>query len=308
MRDIKKMKNSSKIYFVITIDTEADHSFNWKKSEPLTFKSITESIPRTIEPLFERYGAIGTYLLTAEVLEDDGSIKILKGIDKCELGTHLHPEYIEPQKKYYKYAGTTSSEFSNNCDPMLEMDKISNITKLFQERIGYAPLVYRGGKFGFSLATARSLSKLGYLIDTSVTPGISWKKIGGPDFRALREQPYFIKNIKDSGDLLEVPVTIMPMNILEAVFNRATWLRPSFSSVKEMKQLMGKVIKTRSHYNAIVLNMMFHSMEFYPGASPYARSIEDCNNLISKIEDVLKYCRKIGAEFCKLSHISTVIK
>ncbi|MFA5388581.1 MAG: hypothetical protein WC312_02370 [Candidatus Omnitrophota bacterium] len=302
------MKNSAKIYFVITIDTEADHSFNWKKSDPLTFKSLTESIPRTIQPLFERYGAIGTYLLTAEVLEDDVSINILKSIDRCELGTHLHPEYVEPQKKYYKYSGTTSSEFSNNYDPVIEMEKISNLTKLFQERIGYAPLVYRGGKFGFSLATASSLSKLGYLIDTSVTPGISWEKIGGPDFRNLREQPYFIKNIKDSGNLLEVPVTIMSMNILEAVFNRATWLRPSFSSVKDMKQLMDKVIKIRSHDNAIVLNMMFHSMEFYPGASPYASSMEGCNSLISKIEDVLKYCKKIGAEFCKLSHIRTIIK
>ncbi len=201
--------NGPDIYFVITIDTEADHSLGWTKSDPLIFKSITEAIPNRLEPLFKKYGAIGTYLLTVEVLENDKVLKVIKPLSEpYELGTHLHPEYIEPEKRYLNYAGTYSKEFSNNQNVKVEKEKLTSITKLFEDKIGYAPKVYRGGKFGFGNSTALSLADLGYLTDTSVTPGVSWKNIGGLNFRKCQDQPYFIKFKDNKKSLLEVPVSI----------------------------------------------------------------------------------------------------
>ncbi len=301
------MNHNPKIYFVITIDTEADHSLDWKKSNPLTFRSITESIPALLQPLFNKYGAIGTYLLTVEVLENDKAVQVMSGIDQCELGTHLHADYIEPDKKFYEYAGTLSSTFSHNYSPGIEREKISNITKLFERKIGYRPIVYRGGKFGFNNNTASSLMNFGYLVDTSVSPKISWKKIDGPDFRKFLEQPYFIKNRDGSSQLLEVPITIMFLSSIRRILNRPTWLRPSYSSVGKMKKLIDKCITVYRHKKIIVLNMMFHSMEFLPGGSPYAKSQEDCQRLIHNLEFALRYGDEIGAEFCKLSQVSTLM-
>ncbi|MDO8603539.1 MAG: hypothetical protein Q7O04_06820 [Candidatus Omnitrophota bacterium] len=296
--------NKPAVYLVITIDTEADHSTDWTKSSPLAFKSVTESIPNVLQPVFKKYGAIGTYLLTTEVLEDDESVRILKPIrDESELGTHLHPEYIGPEKKYLKYAGTYSTEFSNNLDISVEKEKLSNLTRLFEEKIGCSSKVYRGGKFGFGDNTASSLASLGYLVDTSVTPGVSWRNIGGPNFTKFSDQPYFIKNKSGDKILLEVPVSIIFLNSVYKFFNRPVWLRPSFNSPHDMKRLVHKFISKYSSSDVIVLNMMFHSMEFYPGASPYSRNQEDCNRLIGDLESIIGYCREIGVTFCKLSHI-----
>lgn len=294
--------SKTKIYFVITIDTEADHSPDWTKSDPLTFNSVIHSIPGSLEPLFKEYGAIATYLLTTEVLEDANAVDVIKKLNGCELGTHLHPEYIEPDKKFMKYKGTYSTEFSNNLDAGIEKNKLDNLTKLFEEKIGYRPVVYRGGKFGFSENTALSLAGLGYLVDTSVTPRVSWRNIGGPDFRKLPDQPYFIKDENKKNLLLEVPVSIMFTNVIYRLLNRPVWLRPSFNSPAEMKSLILRFIRRHASSGILVLNMMFHSMEFYPGASPYSRNQEDCDRLIDRVDFILKYCGDIGVEFCKLSH------
>jgi len=294
------------VYFVITIDTEADHSTNWTKSNPLAFNSIIYSIPNLLEPLFKKYEAIGTYLLTAEVLENDKAVEVIKNIDSCELGTHLHPEYIGPEKRYLKYDGTYSMEFSNNLDVRIEREKLCNLTKLFEEKIGYRPVVYRGGKFGFSYNTALSLASLGYLVDTSVTPMVSWQNIGGPDFRKFPDQPYFMKNKADENILLEVPVSITFLNCLHKFLNRPVWLRPSFNGSVDMKKLICKFIKQHGSNGKVVLNMMFHSMEFFPGASPYSRNQEDYDRLVNRVQSIIEYCRDIGARFCKLSQIKAL--
>lgn len=294
------------IYLVITIDTEADHSLNWAKSNPLTFKSVTESIPAILEPLFKKYGAVATYLLTTEVLQDSESIKAIKTLGECELGAHLHPEYIEPDRKYYESAGTYARDFSNNYPPDIEREKIHNLTRLFEKRVGYRPAVYRGGKFGFDNNTALSLANLGYLVDTSVTPRVSWRNIGGPDFRAFPDQPYFIKDSEGSNALLEVPVSILFLNSIAKLLNKPVWLRPSFNSPAEMKKLMQSFIKIYRARNTVVLNMMFHSMEFYPGASPYTKNKEECERLARSLEIVIHYCKQIGVKFCKLSQVRTL--
>lgn len=295
--------NRSNIYFVITVDTEADHTSDWTKSDPLTFKSITESIPEVLEPIFKKYGAMATYLLTVEVLEDDSAVGTLKKISNCELGTHLHPEYIEPEKKYRKYGGTYSNDFSSNYEAGVEREKIINITKLFNDRIGYKPRVYRGGKFGFGKNTARSLLELDYLVDTSVTPHISWRNINGPDFREFPEQPYFIKSADKEGGLLEVPVSITFLNALDRIINRPAWLRPSFTSQYSMKKVIDKFMTKYKNENVIILNMIFHSMEFYPGASPYAKDKDSCYRLAGSMEFILKYCKELGVNFCGLSEL-----
>lgn len=292
------------IYLVITIDTEADHAVTWTKSDPLTFNSVTRSIPDMLEATFKRYGAVGTYLLAIEVLEDRRALEVIKSLrEPHELGTHLHPDYIEPQRRYSRYEGTYSKDFSNNFAPDIEKEKIGFITKAFTEKVGYEPKVYRGGKFGFGESTAAFLEELGYLVDTSVTPHVSWKNIGGPDFKKSPDQPYFVNTRRGNKKLLEVPVSIAYLNAFQRLFNRPAWLRPSFGKISEIKALVDNFIERYREKNRLVLNMMFHTMEFYPGASPYSRTEEDCQRLLKRLESIIKYCRDIGIKFCKLSEV-----
>lgn len=294
---------------VITIDTEADHSSDWRKSKPLSFKSVTEAIPRRLEPVFKRYGAVGTYLLTVELLEDKTSLDVIKLLNEpYELGTHLHSEFIAPEKQYFEYAGVKASKFSTDYDPETERAKIEAITRLFTEKIGYAPKVYRGGKFGFGNTTASALIGLGYIVDTSVTPRVSWTGIGGQDFRKSGDQPYFIDFDNDSKRILEVPVSIGYTGIIDRLRHRPVWLRPSFSDEAKMRSLVDGLVRRHKAEDFIVLNIMFHNMEFYPGASPYAQSEKDCSALLGRLEDIIKYCKGLGAVSCRLSEIRDLYK
>ena len=297
------------IYLVITIDTEADHDSRWFKSRPLAFRSVEEAIPERIEPIFKRYGAAGTYMLSVEVLEAGRALGAIKSLRApYELGAHLHPDYMAPEKKYSEYSGTYATEFSNNYSARIEKEKLRGITDLFKEKIGYSPRVYRGGKFGFGRVTADTLMDLGYTVDTSVTPHVSWRAIGGPDFRAAPEQPYFMQSPDGQKRLLEIPISITFLSRIDRLFKRPTWLRPSFGGPKKMKALIDNLVSRRKGERGIVLNMMFHSMEFFPGASPYAANEEDCKRLLGALEETIRYCRDIGVKFATLSEMYDIFK
>ena len=93
-------------YVVITIDVEPDCSPDWRYSNPLTFGGVHEGIGKILQPLFNKYSFTPTYLINNVVLEDNDSISTFKNLQgKFELGTHLHPEFIEPQKTEFDYAG-----------------------------------------------------------------------------------------------------------------------------------------------------------------------------------------------------------
>ena len=89
-----------KVYLIITIDTECDYDPDWVRSSPLTFRSINEGIPECLQPLFNSIGAIPTYLLTVEVMEQGECVRTLQSLQGShELGRHLHSAFIEPEKK-----------------------------------------------------------------------------------------------------------------------------------------------------------------------------------------------------------------
>jgi hypothetical protein len=81
---------------VITIDTEIDRSRDWSIANPPSFRSVLEAIADRLTPLFSRYGARPTYLLSPEVIEDDACVRCLRGLANVELGTHLHGDFVDP--------------------------------------------------------------------------------------------------------------------------------------------------------------------------------------------------------------------
>src|SRR5437867_8904730 len=91
-------KDLSLSFLVVTVDTEIDRDQNWRIANPASFDSVVEGIPRILTPLFQRYAAKPTYLVSAEVLEDDEAVSALRSIPDAELGTHLHPEFVEPMR------------------------------------------------------------------------------------------------------------------------------------------------------------------------------------------------------------------
>lgn len=320
-----------KLYLVVTIDVEPDCSPSWHYSDPLTFEGVRIGIKERLQPLFNKYGIVPTYLINNVVLEDVESVNILKNLEgNYELGTHLHPEFIEPEKSVNNYAGSKGE--ANCCfyKPEIEFEKIKNITELFENKMGYKPTSFRAGRFSANKNTIASLVKCGYKVDTSVTPHISWddKTREEPiDHTNAYEQPYFIK--EDSflekemnGPILEVPVTICPFpnNMIREYLlslgglrrkirkTKYLWLRPVKSSLSQFIEIVNYHNQNNNQEDDIILNMMFHNVEVLPGISPYTKNEYDCTQYLNLLDNFFKYCKFQSIKSINLSRIYDIYK
>ncbi|MFK7862025.1 MAG: hypothetical protein AB8B64_24680 [Granulosicoccus sp.] len=302
------MHNSvEKIVVTISIDTECDHDPQWVRSNPLRFDSILDGLPNRLQPAFEAVGAVPTYLLTVEVLEDKASVDALNAMPgHYEYGTHLHAAFIEPQKKFFDYAGVDSPDFQCGYAPDIEYQKLSNLTSLFKQALGHAPTSFRAGRYGASANSVNSLQRLGYKVDTSVTPHMKWQEPNANvDFRKAPEQPYFpsqhdlsIRDKFTDGRILEVPVSVKPR-----LFRDPRWFRPWFASVEQMKEVFRYQLKRHPDVSVLSINMMFHSMEVIEKASPYPQHADDVKRFIDDMQSALHWCACEGAVFAGLSDL-----
>lgn len=298
------------VYLTISIDTECDHDPDWARSKPVAFESITEGVPNRLQPVFNDVGAVPTYLLTVEVLEDDASVEALSSLKgNYEYGTHLHGAFIEPEKKYYDYSGIDSPDFHCNYAPDIEFQKLANLTTLFQEKMGYKPTSYRAGRYGAGGNTIKSLQQLGYKVDTSVTPHLKWVEPAGcVDFRKAPEQPYIPTLIDiakpSSGPFTEEMILEVPVTMKTRFLRRSPrWFRPWFASVDQMKDIVHYHLRQYSQHQDVSINMMFHSMEVIEKATPYPQSSDDVKRYLDDTHEILKWCAGEGVTFCGMSDL-----
>jgi hypothetical protein len=308
-----------KKYLAISIDVEPDCSSTWNYSNPLTFRGVSSGIKDRLQPIFEKYQVKPTYLVNNVVLEDKNSVEILKSFsEKCELGTHLHPEFVEPEKKYSDYAGKKAEANCCFLESEIESEKIKNITKLFEEKFGYKPKSFRAGRFSVGSNTLKSLAECGYYVDSSVTPNIKWNDKSREkviDFTNMADQPFFVENI------LEVPLTIVKLKrlsytkfiseILKFRFapfhDKIFWLRPFFSNIGDLYSIIRRLEKFYEERNSIFFNLMFHNVEIIPNASPYTLNERSCQKYLNDLEKLLVFCKKNEIEFITLSELYKIV-
>jgi hypothetical protein len=259
-------------------------------------------IATILRPIWNDLDIKPVYFVSPEVLTNDDCCKVLKNeIDSgAEIGTHLHSEYIGPAKKHDDFAGTSSKEYPCFAhDSAIELAKIENLTEMIEQKLGVKPVSYRAARYGADLDTIKSLEKLGYKVDSSVTPHIDWSPQAGPNHSAAPDQPYFISSddyySAGQRNILEVPITIsgkrLPLLPNRWLFYK--WLRPSHMTATEMKALVRQFQRT---YEAPVLNMMFHSMEIIPGKSPFVRTKFQQNLYIRRLISIIKYLKEKSFE------------
>ena len=211
--------------FYVTIDVEPDCDINWNRSNPLTFESVIYGIPKLLRPIWDEFKIKPIYFVSPEVVMNEKCCEVLKKeISKgAVVGTHLHSEYVEPNMTIKKAEGLPSKEYPCFAhSTKIEYEKIKNLTKLIKKKLGVQPIWYRAARFGADIDTIKSLKKLGYKFDSSVTPGIDWRKQGGVNHSSAPVQPYLISKddyYKSAGreggtGIIEVPITILGKRFL----------------------------------------------------------------------------------------------
>lgn len=297
----------TKIIACVTIDAEADSAPGWKKIYPPRFKSIIYGIPEILSPLFKKYGVKPVYFISPDVARNVSCAKVLKDefLTGAEIANHMHGDEFEPDLGVRNFA----------CYYYQDEDEFFRIHKahdLIKQNLGIIPTSYRAGRFGADIKTIISLAKLGYTVDSSVTPNIDWRPKGGPDFRGYPDQPYFVNlsggSLKDkSADskFLEIPLSVGGKRfiITPERWYFYKWIRPSTMTLLEMNLFADELVRKYGREPYVILQVMFHSMEVIPGASPYVRTSLDLEVHMKRLEGILRHLRKIGAEFMTLSQI-----
>jgi hypothetical protein len=298
----------------VTIDTEVDKDATWRISSPATFRAVTDAVPALLTPLFERYGVVPTYLLSAEVIEDDAASDVLADLgSRAELGTHLHPQFVEPMRTLdaSTMAGRLADDIQAQCGREVEAAKLTSLTRLFRDRFGRAPTSFRAGRYGASRHTLELLAGLGYLVDSSVTPGLLWRyPEGRVDHRSWEPTPRWVETT--AGRILELPLSIRAGGCLAAPLQRLPelgrrmgrkafgrraehqWLRPSWNGAAEL-------VGYAKASDEPVLVCMFHNIELVAGASPYADDDAGVRRILAALEGFLAHCRARGDEFVGLT-------
>jgi hypothetical protein len=305
---------------VITIDTEGDNLWE-NPTAPTTANA--RYIPR-FQNLCESYGFKPTYLVDYEMasdafFQDFGRGLLESGV--AEIGTHLHAWNTPP------LSDETSGKYSIYITELpyeTILLKMTFMTQLLTEVFHSRPISHRGGRWGFDEQVAHALSKLGYLVDCSVTPGVSWRHHkgnprgkGGPDYSDFSIRPYFLDltRIRFEGisTILEVPVTIEPTysRLFDEIYQRLgkrwyflqraanrlkpphIWLRPNGHNLDAMID----IVDWGMRQNLPVLHMMLHSSELMPGASPNFRRKGDIEKLYDDLDHFFSnvLARKIGS-------------
>ncbi len=293
---------------IVTIDTEPDCDIKWRRSDPLTFTSVTEGIPQLLRPLWDKYNVNPIYFVSPEVVYDRSCCKVLEGEIKrgAIIGTHLHSEYIEPDITIRDPAGLSSGEFPCYAhEREIEYNKIKNFTELIRNNLDFRPVWYRAARYGADLDTIKSLAELGYRYDSSVTPGIDWSSIKGPDHSKAPLQPYWISRNSyykeadetESTGIKEYPITITGKRfgflgmLLPDKWLFFNWLRPTHMTVFEQKALIKKITK---NYKDPVFTLMFHSMEIMINKTPFVRNRIMQKRFLSNLESIIKHIQSLS--------------
>ena len=296
------------MYFILTIDVEED---TWGDFENKNTSLLHINKLLMLQELFDRYGIKPTYLLTYPAAVDRNAISILRKIvedKRCEIGTHLHPFNTPP----FEEEKNDYNSMLCNLPKDLQFKKIELLHNTIHKNFGVEPVSFRSGRWACDENVLENLSKLNYIVDSSVTSYMDWSSDHGPDYSGISPDVYkILLNSNSDSHIMEIPATIgylqgdfdVRNKILRTFSYRGLrklkiagildrmqiinkiWLSPE---VTEWEKMVG-LAKTMEEDGYEVLNMFFHSPSLMAGCTPYTKTEKEVEEFIHRIEKFLEF-------------------
>lgn len=282
--------------FIITIDTEGDDL--WKnKITRYGLKEITTENAKNLEHfqlLCERYGFIPTYLVNYEMSMAQPFVELGRYAVKsghAEIGMHMHA-WNSPPIEHLPYNPRGTHTYIGEYGKKMQWEKMKYLTEHLEDIFQISITSHRSGRWWFDEFVLKCLKRLGYLVDCSMTPYVSWKgcignQLYGIDYSKDKykgEYMLSIRNIHHKGrsGIYEVPPTILEHYTCNfpKIIRRTEWLRPNGNNLMEMLWVKEEVRKNPKLGYA---QFMIHSSELTPGTSPTFRSKKSIDKLYSDL-------------------------
>ena len=301
-RQLEARDVSEKPFFLITIDTEGDDLW----AAPAVVETENAAYLPRFQSLCERYDFKPTWLTNYEMASSAVFVEFAREAlarGAAEVGTHLHAWNSPPLVPLGDGTGGPAPYLTEFPDAVVKA-KLIFMTDLLEETFGIKMCSHRGGRWALDEHCAKILAELDYLVDTTVTPGWSWRQhpggyAPGRDYTKFSSLPYFIDtdDISRAGDsrLLEAPMTILPPRF-EALHHflpkggiagRIThrllpqpWLRPNGRNLSQMQRVLDCCREEQRPYAMFML----HSSELMPGGSPTFKTERSIEQLYDSLE------------------------
>lgn len=288
-------------YFIITIDTEGDDLWTYKKGSQVGVENI-KYIPR-FQELCNKFGFKPVWLTNYEMIISDDYVDMIKPyVEKgqCEIGIHIHawnnPPLYELNGQY------NGNPYLIEYPDEVMREKFETTYNLIVDRLGVKPVSHRSGRWAMDDRYFKLLEEFDITIDCSYTPGISWLAatgetvLGGSDYRFVNRDAHRV------GEVLEVPATIRNYSsyytfgtlrhMMKAILKGGNiWLRPALCSLTDMKKLAKDVSKEEGND---YLEFMVHSSELMPGGSPYFPTDKSIERMYKSVEKLFVFVTKLG--------------
>lgn len=286
-------------YFIITVDTEGDNLWDYKKGDKITTIN-TKYLPR-FQNLCDKFGLKPVYLTNYEMANDDefvNNAKVWLESDRCEIGLHLHAWNTPP---IYELSGPYDyNPYLIEFPEDVMYEKFKTIYDLLAEKFSAEIVSHRAGRWAMDERYFKILNDIGIKVDCSMTPGMDWSHNvgvtrGGSDYRNSSTR------ICEMGGILEVPMTIRQFRhitngtvkhrVKTLLKGENVWLRPASHPLKLLKILVDRINReAETDY----LEFMIHSSELMPGGSPYFKTEESIENLYDDLEHLFDYISRLG--------------
>ncbi|MBP0445130.1 glycosyltransferase [Roseomonas sp. SSH11] len=300
----------------VVIDTEAD--FDWNKGT-VTDTGRVSSIAglRDSFPMFKAHGLFPALVVDYPVATQAHSARIVQDLAEqgCEVGVHLHswstPPQVEPRDDWHSFSG--------NLGPMLEREKLALLTRHVEALLGHAPRMFKAGRYGLGPHTVAALKSLGFETDLSICPSYNYSAMGGPNFTGFTSRPGWYG---EAGGLLSLPTTAARLGFMSRVSpqltNRVLTGRRSerFAArlnvlypvrlSPEGNDLETMIALTRRLYASglRIFTLSLHSPTLQVGNTPYARTQDEVQALLGRIDAYLHFFRaELGGRFSTPSQL-----
>jgi hypothetical protein len=291
-----------------TIVIDAEEDFDW--NTPIQGSHVSTTNMHQIvalQQILRAWNAVPTYLLTYPILEDPDAVRILRRqleAGHCAVGLQLHPWVTPP----FEEVSSARNSFLGNIGPDLEERKLVALKTRFEQCFGFAPTVYRAGRYGLSPHTADLLEKHGLLIDTSLAPQTSFLAEGGPDY-TMHDYGLFWFGRRRS--VLEVPLCRSVVgwaqgwgaplyqclarrhwtqsHVLGLVARLRCAERPTLSPEGNDVAAMRRLVHGLQARGENVLALSFHSSSLEQGRNPYVQTKADLHRFYDRLSGIMNH-------------------
>ncbi len=315
--EVERQKTSTmsdeRIQVVLTIDTEPNNA--WTDHRNTSVTNVRELL--SLQTMLAKLGAKATCLTSSGVVRNGEATEVLQELvrsGEAEIGAHLHPWESPPfmesgiDRKYQTYPHELPLEIFEQ--------KLGRLTESIAKQF-IPPTSYRGGRWGIAPEHLSVLERMGFEVDTTVTPLIDWRETvgipeslngsGGIDYRSAPRHSYHpdYSDVGRKGDALivEVPLTVAFTRRVPSFIRRAygglpvfvrrvlgrsglirpVWAMPSEETEKDLKRMLAVALDE----GLPIINISIHSSELMVAGSPLSRTERDVEHILSKLESVL---------------------